>query len=351
MTPEQALEILRNVKIPAQRENIVEAKQISRLELNEKSLFVEIALQELSPTFEKSLRYQIEKIMKEADSTLEVAVEFVQLKAASNEKVKPKIGTMIAVGSGKGGVGKSTVTVNLAFALKKLGYKVGILDCDLYGPSLPTLMGVEGLKPFVLDGKIQPIDADGIHLMSAGFFIEENQGLIWRGPMIHKLIHQFYYDVNWDGTDILLVDLPPGTGDAPLSLSQTMPLTGVMMVSLPQKLSLIDVRKAFSMFEQVKVPVLGIVENMSEFICPHCDKPSEIFSRGGVRKLCDELKTPFMGELPIDPRLRELSDKGLSLVKEAPDSIAAKAFMKLAERIAPLIKTAEEAAPQLKIVM
>ena len=149
----------------------------------------------------------------------------------------------------------------------------------------------------------------------------------------------------------MLVDLPPGTGDAPLSLSQTMPLTGVVMVSLPQKLSLIDVRKAFSMFEQVKVPVLGIVENMSEFICPHCEKPSEIFSRGGVRKLCDELKTPFMGELPLDPRLRELSDKGKSLVKEAPDSPTAKAFIKLAERLAPLIKTSEEAEPQLKIVM
>ncbi len=176
-------------------------------------------------------------------------------------------------------------------------------------------------------------------------------GLIWRGPMIHKLIHQFYWDVNWDGTDILLVDLPPGTGDAPLSLSQTMPLTGAVMVSLPQKLSLIDVRKAFAMFNQVKVPVFGIVEIMSEFVCPHCDKTSEIFSRGGVRKLCDELQTPFLGEIPLDPRVRELCDQGKSIVKEAPASAVAKAFMRLAERLSPIVKTADEAEPGLKVVM
>jgi len=162
MNQEKALEILKAVKVPAQRESIVEADHIRRLEVKEKSVFVEIALAELSPTFEKSLRYQIEKAFKETDATLEVVVEFAKA-ATATEKKRPKIGTMIAIGSGKGGVGKSSVTMNLAFALKKLGYKVGILDCDLYGPSIPTLMAVEGLKPFVLDGKIQPIDADGIH--------------------------------------------------------------------------------------------------------------------------------------------------------------------------------------------
>jgi ATP-binding protein involved in chromosome partitioning len=350
MNQEQALAILKNVKVPAQRENIVDANQIRRLEIKEKSVFVEIGLAELSPTFEKSLRYQIEKAFKDQDPSLEVAVEFAQA-TKTPEKKRPQIGTMIAIGSGKGGVGKSSVTMNLAFALKKLGYKVGILDCDLYGPSIPTLMGVEGLKPFVLDGRIQPIDADGIHLMSAGFFVEEGQGLIWRGPMIHKLIHQFYWDVNWDGTDVLLVDLPPGTGDAPLSLSQTMPLTGAVMVSLPQKLSLIDVHKAFAMFAQVKVPVLGIVENMAEFICPQCNHPSEIFSRGGVRTLCEQLGTPFLGEIPLDPRVRDLCDRGKSIVKEAPDSLVAKAFMSLAERLAPMLKTSEEAQEPIKIVM
>lgn len=350
------LEALRNVRLPAQRANILDAEQLVGIDLQEKSLLVVIRLPQQNETFERSLRYQVEKSVKEKISDLSVDVQFEFGSEPSAKKAEPsgsipKIGTMIAVGSGKGGVGKSTVTVNLAYALKKMNYKVGILDCDLYGPSVPTLLGVEGMKPLVVDGKIQPIDSNGIQVMSAGFFIEEGQGLIWRGPMIHKLIQQFYKDVQWDGTDVLLVDLPPGTGDAPLSLSQTMPLNGAIMVSLPQKLSLIDVKKAVSMFAQVKVPLLGLVENMAEFICPHCEGQSEIFSRGGVKKFCQEQGIPYFGDLPLDPRLRELSDRGENILREYPDSPVSKAFMKLAERLVPLIRSADEAEAPMRVMI
>jgi ATP-binding protein involved in chromosome partitioning len=343
LTHEVLLKALEAVKLPAQKQNVVEAKLISRLELQEKSVFLEYRLPQLNSMFEKSLRFQTEKVLKALDSELQLSVEFIeQVEEAPQAPSQPQIGTIIAVGSGKGGVGKSSITVNLAMALKKLKYRVGILDCDLYGPSIPTMMGVEGKKPMMLNGKIQPIEAHGMKIMSAGFFMEEGQGLVWRGPMIHKLIQQFYKDVDWEGTDVLLVDLPPGTGDAPLSLSQTMPLTGVVLVSLPQKISLIDVRRAHAMFDQVKVPVLGLIENMSEFICPECQHSSEIFSRGGAKDFCEEMKIPFLGEIPIDPQLRKLCDEGTPYLMKFEETAGGQAFMRVAEGLKSVIRTADE---------
>lgn len=339
------VEALKGVRIPGQKANSIEADLISRMDVQEQSVLIEFKLPESNSTFEKSLRYQVQKAIHAKNPTASVVVEFVTQAAKAEQEASkkvPRIGSIIAVGSGKGGVGKSSVTVNLATALKKLHYKVGILDCDVYGPSIPTMMGVEGMKPLVIDQKIQPIDAHGISLMSAGFFVEDGQGLVWRGPMIHKLIQQFYNDVAWDGTDVLLVDLPPGTGDAPLSLAQSLPLTGAVMVSLPQKISIIDVHKSYAMFEHLKIPVLGMIENMSEYICPNCDHHDEIFARGGVEKFCQEKGIPFLGEIPIDPRLRRRCDEGNPFMMEFEETAAGKAFMQLAKRIQPVLRLADD---------
>ncbi|TVQ80813.1 MAG: ATP-binding protein [Bradymonadales bacterium] len=356
ITQESLLEALKTVRLPAQKQSVVESGLISRLEIQEKSVFVEYRLAERNSMFEKSLSFQSNKALKALDSSLEIVVDFVESAGDSSAESakkppRPAIGSIIAVGSGKGGVGKSSVTVNLAMALKKLKYSVGILDCDLYGPSIPTMLGVEGKKPMMLNRKIQPIEAHGIKLMSAGFFVEEDQGLIWRGPMIHKLIQQFYVDVDWEGTDVLLVDLPPGTGDAPLSLSQTMPLTGSVLVTLPQKISLIDVKRAYAMFRQVNVPILGLIENMSEFVCPECGTHSEIFSRGGSTNFCKETGVPFLGEIPIDPQLREACDRGLPYLINHEGTAVAEAFMRVADSLRSVIRTADELEEAVQIVL
>lgn len=341
---EEVKNALQGVRLPTQKQNILEMNLVQSLEAKEQSVLISIRLPEENSTFEKSLRYQIQKAIHSKHPKASVVVEFESQKQNQEQKnaEAPKIGSIIAIGSGKGGVGKSSITVNLATALKKLHYKVGILDCDVYGPSIPTMLGVEGQKPMVIDQKLQPIEAHGMQLMSAGFFVEEGQGLVWRGPMIHKLIQQFYMDVAWDGTDVLLIDLPPGTGDAPLSIAQSMPLTGAIMVSLPQKVSIVDVHKSLAMFTHLKIPVFGVVENMSEFVCPECGNSSEIFSRGGVREFCQSQDIPFLGEISIDPRLRRLCDEGKPFLMEFEETQAGAAFMKLAERLRPLLKTADD---------
>ena len=332
---------LQEVKSPGSRLNIWDSHQVKKWEVKEKSYFFQLGLSEVTPVVEKSLRFQIESAIKKADPDAEIAVEFQSTSSVSASR--PQVGTMIAIASGKGGVGKSSMTVNLASAFQHLGYKVGILDCDIYGPSVPTLLGLEGQKPMMMDGKIQPLEAHGFKVMSTGFFVEGGQSLIWRGPMIHKLIQQFVHDVNWSGLDILLVDLPPGTGDAPLSLSQTMPLTGAVMVSIPPKLSIIDVHKGISMFNQVKVPVLGVIENMSHYVCSQCHHEDAIFDRGSVKKFCADLGVAYLGDVPLDPRLRELSDSGRPFFAEQADSPAGQSILKIAERLSPFVKSLEDA--------
>jgi len=343
ITESELKEKLKEVRIPGQKQDVLESGFLSRMDISEQSIFIEFSLPELNSTFEKSLRYQVQKLIHADHPKAAVVVEFIKrAESKTAEPEAPRIGSMIAIGSGKGGVGKSSVTVNLAIALKKRHYKVGILDCDIYGPSIPTMLGVEGARPMVLNEKIQPVEAHGIQLMSAGFFVKEGQGLVWRGPMIHKLIQQFYYDVNWGGTDVLLVDLPPGTGDAPLSLAQTMPLTGAVMVSLPQKVSIVDVHKAYSMFNHLKIPVLGLVENMSEYICPECGHRENIFSHGGVKEFCKKMSIPFLGAIPIDPKLRRLCDEGKPYLLEFKKTEAGQSFMGLAKRLQPMLKTADD---------
>jgi ATP-binding protein involved in chromosome partitioning len=260
----------------------------------------------------------------------------------------PGVRYPIAIASGKGGVGKSTVAVNLAVALGATGAKVGLLDADIYGPSIPIMMGVHG-SPRGDGEKIEPLDGFGIKLMSLGFLLPDNSPVIWRGPMVAGAIQQFLHDVAWGELDYLLIDLPPGTGDAQLTLAQTIPLTGVVIVMTPQDVAMQIASKALGMFRQLKVKVLGIIENMSYFICPHCHQSTEIFSRGGGRRASERLGVPFLGEIPLDEELRIGGDMGQPILTRSPGSPTAEIYRKLAETLAERVKVESLAAPIIQI--
>ena len=258
--------------------------------------------------------------------------------------------SVIAVASGKGGVGKSTVAVNLALGLSALGLKVGLLDADIYGPSVPRLLAIKE-KPRS-DGKtLKPIERFGIKAMSIGFLVNEDTPMIWRGPMVMSALTQMLGDVEWAPLDVLVVDMPPGTGDAQLTLAQRVPLKGAIIVSTPQDLALIDARKGLAMFKTTAVPVLGIVENMSTFHCPHCGKESHIFGHGGARETAAQLGTDFLGEIPLVMSIRETSDSGTPIVAKEPGSPEARAFIALAERVRDKLSDTADAKPAPKIVM
>lgn len=244
----------------------------------------------------------------------------------------PNLGRIIAVSSGKGGVGKSTVAVNLAVALAKQGAKVGLMDADIYGPNLPLMMGVSE-PPMVINDRIVPLEAHGVKVISLGLLIDRDQPAIWRGPIIMKIITQFLKDVAWGKLDYFIVDLPPGTGDAQLTLVQATQLTGAIIVTTPQEVSVGDALRGVKMFERVSVPVLGIVENMSWFECPHCGKPSPIFGSGGGERLARELELPLLGQIPLYPRVMEGGDTGSPIVVSDPESSAARALASIAGRI------------------
>ena len=259
-----------------------------------------------------------------------------------NRLTLPGVKQMIAVASGKGGVGKSTVAANLALALKMLGHKVGLLDADIYGPSVPIMMGLGTVDP---NTTRFPLDKFGLKLMSMGFIVDPDQAVIWRGPMIHKAVTQFLGDIDWGQLDYLIIDLPPGTGDAQLTLTQSAPLTGAVIVTTPQDVSLIDARKGLRMFEQVRVPVLGIVENMSYFIAPDTGKRYDIFRHGGGERLAKELNVPFLGGIPIEPQVTIQGDKGEPIVSSHPDSTVAQAYLTLAKTVKV---SADKSAAELK---
>jgi ATP-binding protein involved in chromosome partitioning len=246
----------------------------------------------------------------------------------------PNLGTVIAISSGKGGVGKSTVATNLAVALAQQGARVGLMDADIYGPNIPRMMGIN--KPLQVDpdAKIVPLEAHGIKLVSIGFLIERDQPAIWRGPIIMKVITQFLRDVNWGQLDFLLVDMPPGTGDAQLSLVQATRVTGAIIVTTPQDVAAGDALRGAKMFQRVDVPVIGVIENMSWFNCPHCDKPVNIFGSGGGERLATELGVPLLGQIPLYPQVLAGGDSGVPIVVGEPGSAAAKALLQTADRIA-----------------
>jgi len=258
---------------------------------------------------------------------------------APAEDLVPEVKHTVAVSSGKGGVGKSTVAVNLALALREAGATVGIVDADVYGPNVPLMMGARG-RPGMMANRIIPVQAYDVKLISIGFFVKEGDPVVWRGPMIHTAIQQFLRDVEWGALDYLIFDMPPGTGDAQLSLSQVLPLSGAVMVTTPQDVSLLDVRKALAMFRKMNVPLLGIVENMAGFECPHCHQSTPIFGEGGARRLAEEFAVPVLGSIPLDLETRIGGDTGAPIVVARPDSGQAEAFRRVGravvERLASL---------------
>jgi ATP-binding protein involved in chromosome partitioning len=263
------------------------------------------------------------------------------------EELIPEVKHTIAVSSGKGGVGKSTVAVNLALALHGDGAEVGIVDVDVYGPNVPLMVGARG-RPGMVANRIVPVQAYGVKVMSIGFFVKEGDPVIWRGPMIHSAVQQFLKDVEWGPLDYLIFDMPPGTGDAQLSLSQTLPLSGAIMVTTPQEVSLLDVRKGLQMFRKMNVPVLGIVENMAGFACPHCGHTTAIFGEGGGQKLAREFDVPVLGSIPIDAETRVGGDTGEPIVVARPSSPQAEVFRRVAAGVRD--RLLEAAAPKLPLI-
>jgi ATP-binding protein involved in chromosome partitioning len=261
----------------------------------------------------------------------------------------PGVDAVIAVASGKGGVGKSTTAVNLALGLRDLGLKVGMLDADIYGPSLPKLLAIRE-KPQTVGGtRLKPIERYGLTVMSIGFLIDEETPMIWRGPMVMSAITQMLREVEWGKLDVMVVDMPPGTGDAQLTMAQQVPLKGAVIVSTPQDLALIDARRGVAMFKRVNVPVLGVVENMSYFLCPSCGTRSDIFGHGGARQEAERLGVPFLGEVPLHMTIREKSDSGLPVVATEPDGPHARIYREIAAKVRDQIKGSAQAAPKIVI--
>jgi ATP-binding protein involved in chromosome partitioning len=274
---------------------------------------------------------------------------------ASREPAIPGVKHVVAVASGKGGVGKSTVAVNLALALARHGARVGLLDADVFGPSIPTMLGAPEVPASATkDSRITPAVHQGLRVISVGFFVDKGEAVVWRGPMVHRLLQQFLGDVDWGELDYLVCDLPPGTGDVQLSLSQLIPIAGAVMVTTPQEVAIVDVVKGIAMFEKVEIPILGIIENMSYYKCPACGHHDEIFSHGGGKRLAQEVGTQFFGEIPIDTRIRFGGDAGVPVIVASPDSENAQRFMDLATKaalaIAKGVLSKPKRTPRLPII-
>jgi ATP-binding protein involved in chromosome partitioning len=329
---------LKSVKYPGYTRNIVSFGIVKNITVQAGAVGVLLQLTGGNPAVAAQIKAEVEKTLRAVPEVKELHVEMAGSPAAGggtpwSQQSKPAgVHRVVAVASGKGGVGKSTVSVNLACALQHLGWRVGLLDCDIYGPSIPLMMGVRE-KPTVNSAdKLVPPERHGVKLMSMGFLVEDDAPVIWRGPMIMKAIQQFITEVEWAPLDYLLVDLPPGTGDAQLSLCQTVPLDGGVIVTTPQEASLGVVRKGIAMFEKVNVPILGIVENMSYFLTPNGERV-EIFGHGGGRAEAQRRHIPFLGEIPIFTEIRVSGDAGVPVVAGQPAGLAAAAFMALAQAL------------------
>jgi ATP-binding protein involved in chromosome partitioning len=330
-------EALRQVIDPEQKKDLVTLGVIQDIRIDGTAVTFTLALN----TPACSLKREITDAARSAVHAVP-GVEKVQVETASNpaganalpaKEPIPNVKNTIAVASGKGGVGKSTVAVNLAMALAKSGARVGILDTDLYGPSIPMMMGVK--KPLMAteSQRLIPVENHGVKLVSVGFMLDDETPLIWRGPMIMQMIKQFLTEVDWEGLDYLIIDLPPGTGDTQLTLVQTIPLTGAVIVTTPQDVALIDARRAINMFKKVEVPIIGLVENMSSFKCPHCGESTEIFSHGGAEKTSERYRVPLLGNIPIDIKIREGGDAGKPVVIAEPTSPQTEAFIAISQNV------------------
>ncbi len=340
---DKILEVLRTVKFPGLDRDIVTLGYVKDVQEREGQVVVVIEMSTSHPTAASEIEAAARDAVRRLDFPCEVNMK-VRAPAARPARAPGvaeappsllhDIPWKIAVASGKGGVGKSTVAVNLALSMARLGRRTGLLDCDIYGPSVPLMMGMENEQPLIRNEKLVPLSRYDVRSISIGYLIDRNTPVIWRGPMVGKALDQMMTDVDWTGTEVLIMDLPPGTGDIQISIAQKVALTGAVVVTTPQDVALIDAAKGVAMFEKVKVPILGIVENMSFFSCPHCGEKTEIFRAGGGRKEADRLGVPFLGEIPIDPRIALGGDLGTPIVEQAPDSVGARAFAAVAEALA-----------------
>lgn len=330
------IKALATVQEPELHQDLVSLNMIKDLKLDNGAVELTVMLTTPACPLKSVIEGDIRNALSKIDGVKEVQVNFdsnVRKSQSINEKLQIDVKNIIAIASGKGGVGKSTVSVNLALALAETGAQVGLLDADIYGPNIPQMMGLEKL-PLPQGNKIVPARAYGVQVVSMGFLVEPDQPIIWRGPMLHKAIQDLFTDVLWENLDYLIVDLPPGTGDVQLSMAQTVPLTGGIIVSTPQDVALADARRGLVAFQKLNVPVLGIIENMAYFIAPDTGNRYEIFGHGGAEKAAEELKVPFLGRLPLDPRTREGGDSGKPVFVENPEAEISNAFRGIAGQMA-----------------
>ena len=349
---------LREVKFPGMSRDVVSFGFVRGVEVEDGRVVVDLRVPTSNPGAAERIREEVERSLADVEGCeqLEVRLDVVQAqrpeqaqqKAISRDpRLLSGVGAVIAVASGKGGVGKSTVAANLAVMLGQMGHRVGLLDADIYGPSVPLMFGIDA-RPRVIDNRLLPFEKYGIVLMSLGFVLDVDTPVIWRGPMVMKALEQLLGDVEWGELDYLIVDLPPGTGDAQLTLTQKVPLSGAVIVSTPQDMALIDARKGLAMFKKVNVPVIGIVENMSMFSCPHCGGTTEIFKHGGAERTAEVLGVPFLGSIPLDPEIVAGGDSGTPIVVARREGPHSEAFREVARRVVEA--TAAMAPPSLTIV-
>ncbi|MGI0027277.1 MAG: Mrp/NBP35 family ATP-binding protein [Nitrosopumilaceae archaeon] len=335
---DDVLKTLSTVIDPDLKKDIVSMGMIKDLEINNNDLKFTLELTTPACPFND----QIEEDVRKAVGTLgiskldlKVTAKVMEGRALSMDEMMPTVKNIIGVASGKGGVGKTTVSVNLALALAQSGAKVGLLDADIYGPSVPLMLGMGKSVMEVENNKLQPAESNGLKVVSFGFFAEQDhQAAIYRGPIISGIVKQFLVDTNWSDLDYLIVDLPPGTGDIPLTLAQTIPITGILVVTTPQDVASNVAVKAFGMFQKLNIPIIGIIENMSYFKCPDCNKEHHIFGKGGAKKISEKYGIPFLGEIPLNPGIMEGSDSGRPVLVTDPKSAHASAFTNVAKNVA-----------------
>jgi ATP-binding protein involved in chromosome partitioning len=337
VTVDQVLSSLKKVVDPELHKDIVSMGMIKDLVITDGKVSFTLELTTPACPFnddiEQDVRSAISSIGVE-DLDLRITARVMEGRAISMDELIPDVKNIIAVASGKGGVGKTTIAVNLALALARSGAKTGLLDADVYGPSVPLMLGAEEV-PQVLNNKIQPPTVEGIKVISMGFFYEQSQQAgIYRGPIVSGIVKQFLTDVQWGSLDYLIIDLPPGTGDAPLTMAQTIPVTGIIIVTTPQDVAMNVAVKALGMFSKLNVPIVGVIENMSYFQCPHCSERINIFGEGGGQKISEKFDIPFLGEIPLFPQIMEGSDKGKPVIISDPNSIQANALRKMASTTA-----------------
>ena len=352
LSRDAVLDALKSVVDPIFEKPMLDIETLCDVEVKGRFVRARVRLASPSERLQEEVRARVGRALAPLEASAELAFEAqVPTREVMGDDPIPGVKNVILVMSGKGGVGKSTTAVNLTLALKQLGLRVGLLDADIYGPSIPTMMGVNG-HPVSKDGKrMLPLERFGVSMMSIGFLLEdEKQAVVWRGPMLHGALSQFLTDVEWGELDYLVLDLPPGTGDVALTLSQNVRAAGAVLVTTPQDVALADVVRAKQMFDKVQIPVLGIVENMSQFVCPHCQKQTAIFHHGGGRKASEAFGVPFLGEIPLELKVREGGDAGVPIVAGHPDSPEAQAFMEMAKNIAGRISTVNMASVKLPVM-